>query len=436
MAPQYERVLPAKNNPLMTENVPDRKPPPPFWRCEFACSSLLLDADLVARRRLGQTKLTPKMVGTGDAEHAALGVFDYAHLRAPLPKGIVSGIFKSSPNSYFLMRRSFDGYISATGMFKASFPYAEASDEEAERKYVKSLPTTSHEETAGNIWIPPEHALILAEEYKIAPWIRALLDPSKINVTTPPDSPAKNIVPPPKFDPVKASQPVLAPPTPSTVSRSTRSRRSASPTKSTRRAPASPRKRSTRAKAEVVETIAEKTDLVNGATETDAKVGETRQSDIVLQSTEFEPAIVLEPREEDPKVRVHIEEGITTDDAGVETKRTITEVELPLPTAGEPPTAEEIAHMMEAAKEMVQKSKADAAVHAEDGDEQQDAPASDKKSKRKAGDISLGDKDDEGTETTPEVQPRSKKVKTETQLRKEKVKNRALLGLGATVAVG
>jgi hypothetical protein len=145
---------------------------------------------------------------------------------------------------------------------------------------------------------------------------------------------------------------------------------------------------------------------------------------------------VLEPREEDPKVRVHIEEGITTDDAGVETKRTITEVELPLPTAGEPPTAEEIAHMMEAAKEMVQKSKADADVHAEDGDEQQDAPGSAKKSKRKAGDISLGDKDEEETETTPELQPRSKKVKTETQLRKEKVKNRALLGLGATVAVG
>lgn len=413
MASHQERTLPSKHNPLMTEDVPDY-------------------TDLVARRRLGQTKLTPKMAGTGETEQAALGVFDYAHLRAPLPKGIVSGIFKSSPSSYFLMRRSFDGYVSATGMFKASFPYAEASHEEAERRYIKSLPTTSPEETAGNIWIPPEQALVLAEEYKIAPWIRALLDPAKITVTTTPDSssPKKSITAPPKFDLAKASHPVLAPPTPSTISRSTRSRRSASPTKSTRRAPASPRKRSTRAKAETVETITEKTDLVNGVAETEGKVEETKREDIVLQSTEFEPAIVLEPREEDPKVKVHVEEDIVKDEDGVETKRTITEVELPLPTAGEPPTAEEIAQMMEAAKEMVQKTKAD-----EEQDEVDEAPGSAKKSKRKAADISVGDKDSEGLEKIPE-QPRAKKVKTETELRKEKVKNRALLGLGATVAVG
>jgi hypothetical protein len=39
-------------------------------------------------------------------------------------------------------------------MFKASFPWAKHGEEQAEREYLKTLSTTSHDEIAGNIWIP------------------------------------------------------------------------------------------------------------------------------------------------------------------------------------------------------------------------------------------------------------------------------------------
>ncbi|KAK2589708.1 hypothetical protein QQS21_012619 [Conoideocrella luteorostrata] len=437
------RSLPLRHNPLLLEEIPDCKFNLANGLALFATRELtnnpLPDLDLVARRRLGQTKLTPKMVGGDDADSTSLGVFDYAHLRAPLPKGIVSGIFKSSPTSYFLMRRSFDGYVSATGMFKATFPYAEGSDEEAERKHIKSLPTTSPEETAGNIWIPPEQALALAEEYKIGVWIRALLDPAKISVSNSnSESPPKNIAAPPKFDLIK-SQTKLAPPTVSTSSRGSRSRRSVSPTKASKRAPASPRKRGSKSKAGSIEPSAEKVE-VNG----DSKKG--KQDDIVMKTSEFDPVLVLEPRGEDATMKIRVDE-VSKDAEGHETKHIVTEVDVPLPTAGMPPTAEETAKMIEAAKEMVQMGKdEDERLAAEQKRSDEKNAKSDgttttsaKKSKRKAADISVSDKDAEkkGDESvTQEEPPRAKKVKTEAELRKDKVKNRALFGIGATVAVG
>lgn len=70
------------------------------------------DAELVKKRRLGQTKLEvkPGQVGTNNATKPEnLGLFDYAHLRAPLPKDLEdSEIFmahshQSTPEAYFLM---------------------------------------------------------------------------------------------------------------------------------------------------------------------------------------------------------------------------------------------------------------------------------------------------------------------------------------------
>ncbi|EHK17962.1 uncharacterized protein TRIVIDRAFT_89106 [Trichoderma virens Gv29-8] len=362
------------------------------------------------------------MVGSDEAEAGALGFFDYAHLRAPLPKGIVSGIFKSSPNSYFLMRRSFDGYISATGMFKATFPYAAAAEEEAERKFIKAQPTTSPEETAGNIWIPPEAALALAEEYNISIWIQALLDSAKISTTQPADASPKTITAPPKFDRLKATPTqLLSPATPTT--RSGRTRRSASPTKNsaTRRTTAEPRKRNTRSKAEAVETTPtaevapSETKEVKEAKEVKEDKEETEEA--VLKTTEFEPAIALEHRTKP--------EASSKADAS------------PLPfTTGQPPSAEEIADMMATAKAMVQKDEEEAEKPDEgaEGEETQNKTTS--KSKRKATDTGEeGDEAAEGDDKTEEA-PRSKKIKTEVEVRKGRIQKRALFGIGATVAVG
>lgn len=378
-----------------------------------------------------------------ELDPTCLGVFDYAHLRAPLPKGIVSGVFKApTPTSYFLMRRSSDGFVSATGMFKATFPWATSEEEEEERKFIKSLPTTSPEETAGNVWISPEQALGLAEEYDIIPWIRALLDPADITVTGVSDgSPPKKISTPPKFF---SGRPLIAPPTPTSLSRSVRSRRSASPTKSTgsKRGTTSPRKRSAKISASQSSSTTEapaSASLTNGdqpylaaaivqtASEPSA---ETTVGDIKVEAIEKEPAVVLAPVEEEPKLKVDVERDVKVDEDGEEVTQTKVEVEVPL--AGELPSAEDAARMIAEAKEMVKAATESMAESASA------APTeSTKKNKRKADEVEADEEaEKESADGLSTEQPKAKKVKTETDLRKERIKKRAFIGIGATVAVG
>ncbi|RDA94768.1 hypothetical protein CP533_6743 [Ophiocordyceps camponoti-saundersi (nom. inval.)] len=402
MSPAKGRSLPSRTNPLMLEPLPDY-------------------AELVARRRLNQTQLTPKIVGGNEADSGILGALDYAHLRAPLPKGIISGVFKMnpSPSSYFLMRRSYDGFISATGMFKAAFPYAEAAEEEAERQYIKSLPDTDTEELAGSVWIPPEQALALADEYNVGIWIQALLDPAKIISS----NTSKKIAAPPKFDPSKAEKSVI-PLTPPSMPRT----RGRSPVKGRKRAAAPPRKRATKAKTEIAE----------DKTNEDAMESE-KDDAATLKTDAFKPAVVLEP---------NLEFKVPADEASVaindiDTEQAVPELDELLPTAGEPPSADEIAKMMQAAEDMV-KREMDAALLVENPDDDNDgddkAKTLVKKSKRKAADISVSDKDptkeaaDEAVER--DEQAPAKRAKIEVERQRTRVKRRALVGFSATVAVG
>lgn len=371
----------------------------------------------------------------------SLGIFDYAHLRAPLPKGIVSGIFKSSPNSYFLMRRSHDGYVSATGMFKATFPYAMAEDEEAERRFIKSLPDTSPEETAGNVWISPESALLLAEEYGIKAWIQALLDPAEIQPSNSnsENSPSKKINAPPKFVFRGASPTTLVPPTPTSM-RSTRSRRSASPSKGTaRRGTASPRKRSTRTAASQVDSSSEtgsgsrKNSLTNGYIPV-LVPGEPLKADSVkIESIERGPLSTLEPVEEEPKVKVNVHQDAKTDEDGTEVKQTTFDMEVPS-NAGVP-GPEDARRMIEEARNMVEAAAAEA--EAETSSAKSKSVSA--KGKRKAEEFEADNEPEDGAEngeSSASGQPSAKRVKTQVEVRKQKVRRRALLGISLTLFAG
>lgn len=94
-----------KHKPVRSIQIPS--PPPLLIRRK-------IDSELITKRRLGQTNLAvkPGQVGTSNATKPEnLGPFDYAHLRAPLPRNLKgSEIFaphqnQPTPEVYFLMVR-------------------------------------------------------------------------------------------------------------------------------------------------------------------------------------------------------------------------------------------------------------------------------------------------------------------------------------------
>lgn len=399
MAPRTlkpKRILPATFNPqLVPELTPSYN-------------------QLVRERKLGQTNLAVRtsQIGTSNAtKKENLGLLDYVYLKIPFP-----GDFKGSeihphipnhglPTSYFLMRRCSDGFVSATGMFKAAFPWAKQAEEKIEKEYFKTLPSASGEEVAGNIWIAESTALELAEDYQLSAWIVALLDTAPVEKAK--ESKSKSISPPPKYI-FTANDKTHFPPPVSRGSTPARSRgrpRGTSPTKSEKGA--SPRKpRVTKAmKAEsVADTMAAAASL----------------QDALSQATpaQITPAPSDENGEQEvAKVELN---QITEVKGDVETTTTNIKVDLPGGMAANVPPQEQTEELIREAKAIVE-----AAQNIE-------GESSKSSRKRKAEEIEQ-DSDEEGDS---ELQPAKKARLAEEALKKERIKNRALFGVAAVMAIG
>ncbi|KAL1954362.1 hypothetical protein VTO42DRAFT_1228 [Malbranchea cinnamomea] len=422
------RPLPRRHNPLiLPEASPDYE-------------------ELLSRRRLGKTYLSvkPGQIGTSNATKPEnLGLFEYAHLRAPIPKDLRgSEIFslnpsQQTPNTYFLMRRSRDGYVSATGMFKIAFPWAKHSEEKAEREYLKTRPETSEDEVAGNIWISPELALELAKEYKMVDWVRALLDPRDIAPSS--NSPEKNITPPPKFEMPPSDAPILEPPS---LARN-RTRRSASPAKATvsGRKIATPRKpRQTRAQKEssaasssaANESLQDTLDAAASTAELPAEeklheaveVNGQRETQEEKAADEEEQTIPVKKAPEHVTVNVESTEDVDTA-AVAETSKTNVFLEMPA-SAPELPLPQDTETMIATAKEMVEEAT-------KLQEETLGNPSSKTSKKRKAQEEKDGQGDSDAEASAGQPAKRAKIL--ENTLRRERVRNRALIGVTATLAL-
>lgn len=394
-------------------------------------------------------------------------MFDYAHLRAPLPENLKSSeIFapqpkQPHPEAYFLMvrstndtrhrtranrltpdqRRSSDGYVSATGMFKASFPWAKHSEEQAERMHIKGLPITSHDEVAGNVWIPEDYgryphlisyhtvliyfpALELAEDYGIGPWIRALLDPTPVSSG---GDDKKSISPPPKFI-FKANGDTSLPPPGATPRGRGRPRarspsKIAAPTKA--HSPRKPRpshtKSSKRANASSGEAARSslQPSLDDGASRADTESADEERHDELHEADQKDKVEETDKFEE--KVTVEVDSTIEVN-GDTETTHTKLTVEMP---SGSPnlPLPETTEEMITRAKEMVEEARKLEGESLRSG------------TKRKADELD-DDDEEEDEEKDQELQPAKKARLLEKELKKQRVRSRALIGIAATLAIG
>ena len=291
-------------------------------------------------------------------------------------------------------------------------------------------------------------ALELAKEYNMIHWVRALLDSSEIVQT--PASDKKLISPPPKFEMPPLDAAALLPP-PTTRGRA---RRSASPTKfpSPKKSTTQTRKgRQTKAMKEANaanataanESLQSALDSAASAAKpeekTEEKVGKAEEN----AEEEAEEPVTNGERDEQvtngiekaeneeaeeetqassEKVKVDVQ---TTVDNTEHTEKTDVSVEMPVGLP-ELPIPEDTEDMIAKAKEMV--------AEANKLQEAEASTSSPKESKKRKTDESIEDGESADATDTP-AQPAKKAKILEDRLRRERVRNRALVGVSAAIAV-
>ena len=248
----------------------------------------------------------------------------------------------------------------------------------------------------------------MADEYGLAAWIAALLDPSP--VTQPEDlkkgAHEKAISPPPKFKFTAGDKAHLPPPNGTTPLRAgtpkARGRpRAGSPVKDGSPVKASAKKPTKKQKEAAAKEASEALNAqINGIP---ASIEEESKAD---------------EGSDDKKVKVNVE-STTETHGGTETTTTNVHIEMPKGSK-ELPLPDNPEEMIETAKNMVDEAK------------KLDGVSKLSISKRKAEEL---DDDDDG-EGADESQPAKRARLVEQQLKTARVRNRALVGVAATLAIG
>ena len=257
-----------------------------------------------------------------------------------------------------------------------------------------------------NTWINASVALQLAEEYGIVPWIRALLDEAPVPLE---NKKAKAISPPPKFIFTGNDDRTSLPPPTQTPARGRGRPRAASPSKTPgNKSLASPRKpRTTKAAKEA-----------NAASAREASASLQTALDSAASHADTESVDGDKVAVDGDKVTVEVDSAI---EVNGDTEITHTKVRVEMP-ANSPdlPLPESTEDMIAKAKEMVEEAR------------KMEGESSSSALKRKADDLD----DEEDEEKDAELQPAKKARLLEQEVKKQRVRQRALIGVAATLAIG